>query len=118
MPPTQRRTIWFEPVSAAKAVRGLGILSCLDFMSPNVDELTAIAAQLCPDRPLAADAPVLPSAGLGTATARSTGTAEAAVTDVRWALAAVLQVCSASQLLASFLVLAQARLNSVVCRWA
>lgn len=36
-------TIWFEPVSAAKAVRALGVLPLLDFVSPNAAELLALA---------------------------------------------------------------------------
>ena len=35
--------LWFEPTSVAKATRIVEAIECLTFMSPNVDELAAIA---------------------------------------------------------------------------
>ena len=103
----RRCLTWFEPVSAAKAVRGLGILPGLDFISPNMDELTAIAAELCPQLRLAplqtshAQHMSGPSPGgpaPGTAAPDSSGetAAHLAVASVGWALSAVLQVCWSS----------------------
>ena len=105
LPAPQPRTTWFEPVSAAKAVRGVSILAHLDYISPNLDELVAIAAQLCPDRRHAAsrsqeagrppqDALQHPAhlQGSGTDVRGTAGMARTAVDGVRWAIVALLQV--------------------------
>ena len=94
------RTTWFEPVSAAKGVRGVSILRHLDFISPNLDELVAIARRLCPDR-LHAAAASSPSAVSGAQPveqrgahdgARPASLARAALDRVQWAIQALLQV--------------------------
>ena len=41
-----RCRIWFEPVSAPKSVRAVGVLAQLDFISPNAAELVAMAEAL------------------------------------------------------------------------
>ena len=94
------RTTWFEPVSAAKAVRGVSILRHLDFISPNLDELVAMASQLCPDRLHALVASSSSAGGSampedersGSDGLRPASLARAALDGVRWAIQALLQV--------------------------
>ena len=43
-----RIPIWFEPVSASKAARAVSIMHCIDYISPNEQELIALANALSP----------------------------------------------------------------------
>ena len=108
LPACQPRITWFEPVSAAKAVRGLSILRHLDYLSPNLDELVAIAALLCPDHQAAQASARLrggaeqqgsaeqgrqsAEASSAGSTAGSASQARAALDRVQWAIVALLQV--------------------------
>ena len=57
-PEVLRVPVWLEPVSAAKAVKAIPLLSYLTYVSPNAKELAALAAPLgitcrVPDAPFA-----------------------------------------------------------------
>lgn len=41
-----RAILWFEPVSTAKAGRACDVMHLLDFVSPNAEELKAMAASV------------------------------------------------------------------------
>lgn len=43
---TRSPIVWFEPVSAPKAVRAARVLNCIDYISPNASELLAMASSL------------------------------------------------------------------------
>lgn len=55
----RRPLLWFEPVSAPKAARATSIISLIDYASPNMAELRAMAAAVVPEKgtPCAAGRP-------------------------------------------------------------